>query len=309
MIIADLMTDIVAGVAPEQSLLSAIKLMQEHGCSCVLITEDGAPQGIITERDVVRIFNENITGDQHGDLAVAALQVADVMTREPVCVKQSTSLYDALLLARSRKLRHILVVDDDEKLVGLVTQTDMVNAYVHLIERQVELENLNQQLHLLSNEDALMHIGNRRAMEVELDFTEASAIRYKKYYALALLDVDWFKKYNDHYGHLQGDEALKKLALIIQDNMRDVDRVYRYGGEEILLLMPGSSRADAIVAADRIRHAVEAEKIPHVQSPLSFLTVSVGVAEGSQQSWEEVVSVADTALYRAKEAGRNKVSD
>ena len=309
MIIADLMTDIVAGVEPGYSLLSAVELMEKQGCSCVLVSDVGHPLGIITERDVVRIFNERFSTNQSNGMGVSHLTVADVMTREPVCVKQTTSLYDALLLARSRKLRHIMVVDDSEKLVGLVTQTDMVDAYVHLIERQAELENQNQQLHLLSNEDALMKIGNRRAMEVELDFTEASAIRYKKNYAIALLDVDIFKKYNDHYGHQQGDMALKKLADIIKDNMRDVDRVYRYGGEEILLLMPGSSRADAIIAADRIRQAVLDSKIPHSESPLGWLTVSVGVADGAEKPWVEVVSAADKALYRAKAGGRNKVSD
>ncbi len=302
MIIGELMTDIVAGVSPADCLADAVAIMCEKQCSCVLVSESGFPKGIITERDIVRLFSEALINRDVADVAVA-----EVMTKDPVCVQQTTSLYDALVLARSRKLRHLLVINEHEQLVGLVTQTDMVDAYVHLIERQSQLETENHELHLLSNEDALMKIGNRRAMEVELNFTEASARRYKKGYAIALMDVDFFKKYNDYYGHQRGDNALRALADTIKDSMRESDRVYRYGGEEILLLMPETNKDDAIVAAERVREAVETMALPHKESPFECLTISIGVAASCEENWRELIESADKALYQAKGSGRNKV--
>ncbi|MFA7553988.1 MAG: diguanylate cyclase [Spongiibacteraceae bacterium] len=302
MTIGDLMTAIIAKVTPDVSLVTVVAMMRDKKCSCVLVVVDDYPKGIITEREIVRVF---ATVVERKDMP--ELTVGEVMTVDPVCVQQDVFLYDALILARSRKLRHLLVVNEDGKLVGLVTHTDMVNAYVQLVERQSRLEFENQQLHLLSNEDALMKIGNRRAMEVELAFTEASAKRYNKSYGIALIDVDLFKRYNDCYGHQQGDEALKALANIIKAAMRDTDRVYRYGGEEILLLMSETSGADALRVAERIRRAVESAQWPHQQSPYNTLTISIGVSVGQQDPWQDLIDRADGALYRAKADGRNTV--
>lgn len=302
--IGDLMKAVVAEIAPQRPLAEAVAQMRDHNCSCVLVTEAGKPRGILTERDLVRLFADSLQNQQ-----LPEFLVADVMTPEPVCVRANLSLYDALLVSRSRRLRHLLVVDDTEHVVGVVTQTDMVDAYVALIERQAELESQNRELQLLSNEDALMGIGNRRAMEVELDYTEASARRYQKTYAIALIDVDWFKKYNDHYGHQQGDEALKALATAVQGSMRDSDRLYRYGGEELLLLMPEAGAVEAYFAAERVRAAVEGMHMPHEESVFGVLTVSIGLAAEAAESWQVLVDRADKALYQAKEHGRNRVSD
>jgi len=231
------------------------------------------------------------------------------MTIEPVCVHESTSLYDGLLLAQSRGLRHILVVDENELLVGLVTQTDMTNAYVKLLERQTELETANQALHLLSFEDSLMGIGNRRAMEVELSFAEALEKRYKKTYAVALIDVDFFKKYNDHYGHQAGDDALVAIVCAIKSSMRETDKLFRYGGEEILLFMPETRAEYALIPAERARKAVQALQLPHSESPLDRVSISVGVAYEQGEEWQALVARADQALYKAKESGRDKVCE
>lgn len=302
--ISDLMTAISVGVTPDTSTASAIRLMQEKRCSCVVVSEDGYPRGIITERDVVRFFVKSL--DQ---CLNTEIPIAEVMTRDPVCVRESTSLHDALLVAKSRRLRHLLVINECEQLLGLVTQTDMVNAYLLLVERQTELETENKALHMLSNEDPLMGIGNRRAMEVDLGFTEASAKRYNKDYALALIDVDWFKPYNDFYGHQMGDQVLRQLAETINASKRIADRAYRYGGEEVLLLMPETSKAEAMIAAERIRRAIAEMRIAHEQSPAGNVTISVGVAAAEQETWKELLHRSDQALYKAKQSGRNTVCE
>lgn len=297
------MSKIAASVSPNDRLSAVIDLMHSQRNSCVLVTENGLPKGIFTERDVVGIFSELQVSKQIPNVAIG-----QVMTTNPVCVSEDMSMYDALMLARSRQLRHLPVIDRNEKLVGLVTQTDMVDAYLDLVGHQAVLESENQQLYLLSYEDSLMKIGNRRAMDVELAFTEASSRRYQKQYAVALLDVDYFKKFNDHYGHQQGDEALRALADTVKQVMRDADRVYRYGGEELLLIMPETGVEEAVVAADRIRQAVEAMQLEHSGSPYQCLTISAGVAASSGGAWSELVAKADQALYKAKHEGRNRVS-
>ncbi len=307
MVIAELMAKNVVSVSPNEMFSTVVLLMREKNYSCILVSENEKPKGIVTERDVVRFFAkallpEEATSPKFNDVSVNA-----VMTPEPVCVQETTSLYDALLLSQSRSLRHLLVVDKNEKLAGLVTQTNMVNAYVKLMERQTELESANQALHLLSHEDVLMKIGNRRAMEIDLNFTEASAKRYNRPYAAALIALDLFKKYNDHYGHQAGDDALKAIAGAIKLSMRKTDRLYRYGGEELLLLLPETCGENARVAAERTRKAVQAIQLPHAKSPLGQVTISIGVAYDHREGWQALVARADKALYKAKQSGRNKV--
>lgn len=307
MIVSEFMTVAIAGVTPKEMFSSVISLLREQNCSCIPVSDKGRPKGIITERDVVRYLADNLLRQATTNPYFDDVPVSDVMTPEPVCVQETTSLYDALMLTRCRKLRHLLVVDESENLVGVITQTDIVNAYVKLMEHQAELETENQMLHLLSYEDSLMKIGNRRAMEVELSYAEASTRRYNKTYAVALIDVDFFKKYNDNYGHQAGDDALAAIAHALKSSIRDTDRLYRYGGEEILLLLPELSGKKAFSAAERAKKAVENLQIPHAKSPLGRVTVSIGVASEQGEEWKLLITRADKALYNAKKSGRNKV--
>jgi len=307
MIVGELMSKVTAGVSPRTMLSEVARLMLEKKYSCVLISDKGYPKGIITERDVVRIYADTMLQDETVVPEFHDLPVGDVMTSKPVCVFESTSLYDALQLARTNKIRHLLVVNDKEKLVGLVTQTDMVDARDKLIERQLELENANKALELLSYEDSLMKIGNRRAMEVDLSYMDSFTKRYGKTYALAIIDIDFFKKYNDHYGHQMGDETLQSVASAIKSSMRGTDKLFRYGGEEILLLMPETNIEQSQIAADRVRQAVQHAVTPHVESLIGVVTVSVGVAAGKTKQWQDLVKRADKALYQAKNTGRNSV--
>lgn len=307
MIISELMVDELACVPPSEMFLSAVTLMRTKALSCILISENGKPIGIITKQDVVRCFAKSPQGETTENSHFIGVPVSDVMTIEPVCVEKTSSLSDALLLARSLNLRHLLVVDENEMLAGLVTQTDMTDAYINLMGRHTELELENRNLKLLSLEDSLMGIGNRRAMEVELSFTEALAKRYKKTYAVALIDVDFFKKYNDHYGHQTGDDALVAIACAIKSCMRETDKLFRYGGEEILLLLPETRAEYALVAAERVRKAVQTLQLPHTGSPLNRVSISIGVASEQGEEWRELVARADKALYKAKESGRDKV--
>ncbi len=309
MIIKELMVQVLVCVGPNEMFSSVLSLMREKALSCILVSENENPIGIITERDVVSFFANVMFNVPSVNPHFQDITASDVMTIKPVCVNDKTSLYDALLLARSRSLRHLLVVDKNEKLVGLVTQTNMANAYVELLQRQTKLETENQNLQLLSHEDSLMKIGNRRAMEVELGFADALAKRYKKTYAIALIDVDLFKKYNDHYGHQAGDDALAAIANAIKSSMRETDKLFRYGGEEILLLLPETRGENAFVSAERARQTVQDLQLPHSESPFDRVSISIGVASDQGEGWRALVARADKALYIAKESGRDKVNE
>ena len=290
-------------VSLETSLKIAISKMAETRSSCLLVVTEQKPVGIVTERDVSMLFAEVLAG--RGDLE---RQVQEIMTPEPVCVTEHSLFKDALMLSRSRKLRHLPVLNEQDLLTGLVTQTNLVDAYAGLVDKQDELENSVEQLKLLSLEDPLLGIGNRRAMEVDLAFTEADAIRHHKTYAVALLDIDFFKGFNDTYGHQTGDDALRVVAQTIKQTVRTSDRVFRYGGEEILILMPEANMESAFKCADRARKAVENLQIPHEGSPLGVLTLSGGVASEEEGVWVDLVDRADKALYRSKNNGRNRTT-
>ena len=139
------------------------------------------------------------------------------------------------------------------------------------------------------------------------------ALRYGDHYSITIIDIDDFKPYNDHYGHLQGDDALRKVARALQSGLRRSDRLCRYGGEEFAVLLPQTRLEGAATAADRLRLLVEDLQVEHELGTHQVLTVSCGVAEVGRfgpfpEHWSEIISQADQALYEAKRRGRNRVS-
>jgi two-component system chemotaxis response regulator CheY len=134
------------------------------------------------------------------------------------------------------------------------------------------------------------------------------ARRYGHHYSAALCDIDWFKAYNDHYGHLEGDQVLARVAQTIRGGLRQGDGLYRYGGEEFLVLLPEQALDEACIAMDRVRREVERLAIPTVGA-FGILSISIGVSELSQkdETWDDWLRRVDAALYLAKEKGRNRI--
>ncbi|MBK6998473.1 MAG: diguanylate cyclase [Rhodoferax sp.] len=178
-------------------------------------------------------------------------------------------------------------------------------------ERTQELAQANAHLHRLSLTDALTGIANRRHFDEALQTEWRRAARSGQMLALAMIDVDWFKRYNDHYGHQRGDACLKAVAQVLGSCSRRVaDLVARYGGEEFAFIAPETERGAMQAVAEEIRRAVEAMAMAHSQSLFGHVTVSIGVAcmvPAPHLGPENLIQAADAALYRAKEAGRNQV--
>jgi diguanylate cyclase (GGDEF)-like protein len=232
-------------------------------------------------------------------LLVAALLYGQV-TGAPVGARITLSLgllfSGATLIARGglleRRLRTLLA---DER-----------SARRELALREAELARSNERLSEDVRHDALTGMRNRWALAEDLPRLEALARQTGESFALALCDVDRFKAYNDRLGHLAGDQALQWLGATISDELRGGDAAYRYGGEEVLLLLRNVQPQDAVAVAERIRSAVSAAAMPHPEGLGGVITVSIGIAAGTHDA-AALLASADAALYEAKSAGRNRV--
>lgn len=176
-----------------------------------------------------------------------------------------------------------------------------------------ELNRLNAQLAMQARTDPLTGLGNRLRLHEELEAFHDRAQRYGHRYAVALCDLDEFKRYNDTYGHLRGDETLRRVGRLLGVLRRAGDGAFRYGGEELLVVMANQSVVDAVLAMERFRQQVERLGIVHEgrTSPPPVMTVSVGVAgwePGRDDTPASIIAAADAALYRSKKEGRNRVT-
>ena len=184
-------------------------------------------------------------------------------------------------------------------------------AYRVLEELKLELERKNAILLELSELDGLTGIANRRRFDRELDGEWRRCHREGSELALILIDVDYFKRYNDSYGHLMGDEVLRRVAASLGQSLkRTSDLVARYGGEEFGVLLPSTGTREAAAIAEKLRRVVFDLAIPHARSEIDGrVTISLGVAALSAAEdthTGELVALADGALYEAKRGGRNR---
>ncbi|WP_016925447.1 diguanylate cyclase domain-containing protein [Prochlorothrix hollandica] len=192
-------------------------------------------------------------------------------------------------------------------LSSLLEQLELAIQQAHLYQ---QLQLANQELRQLANVDSLTGVANRRYFDTYLAETWARLQQEQALFSLILCDIDYFKAYNDHYGHPHGDACLQQVAqAIAQATHRPTDLAARYGGEEFALLLPYTSPEGAQQVAQRLQQNIAALAIPHAQSNLDpHLTLSIGLSTlmpNPASSPEQLVSMADRALYHAKEQGRN----
>ncbi len=189
----------------------------------------------------------------------------------------------------------------------------VLKLHQQLQSKNHELETANVRLRRLSRLDALMEIGNRLAFDEAAAEFHDRAVRYRSPYGVVMCDVDFFKSYNDHHGHWAGDQVLKQVAAVIRDCLRASDGAFRYGGEEIVVLLAEQTAAEAAITGERLRATVESLRLSRPDLAAgAFLTISCGVAacpidQEPLPGWEVVLGWADQALYRAKAGGRNRV--
>ncbi|MCX8193882.1 MAG: GGDEF domain-containing protein [Candidatus Pacearchaeota archaeon] len=176
---------------------------------------------------------------------------------------------------------------------------------------QKVLEKLFDELYLFATRDHLTGVFNRRILDELLSHEIERAIRHGLPLSVILFDIDNFKTYNDAYGHLQGDMALKKVTKEVQKLTRKEDFVARYGGEEFIIVLPDTKIEKAKEIAERIRKRISEIKIPAVSKNLKKgydkVTISMGIAQLTKKGIHHMLHIADLALYRAKALGKNRV--
>jgi diguanylate cyclase (GGDEF)-like protein len=176
------------------------------------------------------------------------------------------------------------------------------------LDQEIELRRLNHELRIGATTDALTGLANRRQLEADLLWMSTARPGPVGTCAFLMLDLDRFKRLNDDLGHAVGDDALREVAAELRRVVRGSDTIYRYGGEEFLVIMPESTMDAARAAAERIRATIESLAIRASTAPSGILTVSCGVALSlvGREHWGTVIAAADSALYEAKATGRNR---
>ena len=180
---------------------------------------------------------------------------------------------------------------------------------IQLAETNRALEEANHRLSLLSLEDPLTGIANRRQWDITMQREWEWARRTQNPLAVLMIDVDDFKAYNDHFGHTKGDECLQQVARVLREaERRSTNLVARYGGEEFVILLCAPQPGEAEQLAERIHDGLTRLKLPHPASRVAdFITVSIGfsyLVPSLDEAWQSLTEQADQALYHAKSQGR-----
>jgi diguanylate cyclase len=195
------------------------------------------------------------------------------------------------------------------KLHSLQSSKVELTSHIQDLEKEnVELLSQLNKERKLSMMDTLTQLPNRQGFNKRLEEELSRAQRYNQYLSIAILDIDFFKRINDDFGHLVGDKVLRMIAKEMKRKCRESDYIARFGGEEFILLLPQTSLEDAHIAVDKLRKHVETCPFHYQNQPVP-LTISGGVAERqTQETVESWMDRADTALYESKHKGRNQVT-
>ena len=294
--VREYMTSPILSVDEGSTLREVAKFMKSKKTPLVLVQNKSLEYiGVVTEAD----FTRKVAAKE---CSVKTTTIDAIMSSPVKTIKGSTIMAEANKSMRQSGIRH-LIVTDNEEFVGLLSLINFFKYY----------EEVEEYLSDLAINDGLTKIHNRRYFDEILSVEWKRARRERSPLSLIMLDIDYFKKYNDTYGHQAGDETLVKVARAISETMRrPADIVARYGGEEFVVVLPNVPQEDAAKMSEIIRAKIEDLEIEHKLSSINkFLTMSLGIASmvpSSDSSPEELLNKADKALYNAKIRGRNCVT-
>jgi len=296
--IKQLLEDEKTTVVQAENGRQGVELFHSEGPDCILLDYvmpdmDGIDvlAELIADRDRPPVAGVMLTGSGSESVAVKAMK---------------HGVHDYLV--KGEMTPEILHRAIQDAIAKVNAEREHGERYEHMTQVSQQLAEANAELTQMACKDPLTNLFNRRAMDEYLTQEHERSLRYGHLYNVIMLDIDHFKLFNDAQGHPAGDDCLRQVARSIKQTVRVADVAGRYGGEEFIVLVPHTSLDGTQTLATRIRDAVYDLNIPHPASPTADrVTVSLGVAAGLAERWEDIVREADEALYRAKKTGRNRV--
>jgi diguanylate cyclase (GGDEF)-like protein len=295
------------------------KLVDIVGCaSCAILMIEEEKVRILAQQGYAKALAEG-GFDAHGPEIKYVIDTKQSIHRGDITSSPAVGSIPAGCSAKSMVCTPVLINDQAKGIVKLDSPDE--NAFdeedfgfVELMAQEMsiamERASLQSQVQVLTIRDSLTGCFNRKKLDEDLEIEVARARRYHRPLSLLMIVVDWVKKYSDVHGCAARDELLKKMAGICRRNVRMVDGVYRYGGEEFVILLPETAEENALLAVRRIKRTIERESSKGKQEiqPNKKIVVSVGVASypWSGEDKDELLRAAAFSLYRARQLGRNR---
>ncbi|HET7885385.1 MAG TPA: GGDEF domain-containing protein [Bradyrhizobium sp.] len=288
-----------------------------------VVNETLARTGKLTESDLEQIYETYLshikTTDRIDKVGARVIgEIDDVVLLIDEALAMSATYSDSLACV-SEKLATALNREQVKKLVdSLVKTTHEMRDTTKVLEDRLalskaEISNLQQSLEAIRAEsltDPLTGLGNRKYFDRSLETAVASAIETSEPLSLLMFDIDYFKSFNDSYGHLTGDQVLRLVGMSLKQSIKGQDITARYGGEEFAVVLPNTALRQALTVADHIRRAVMSKELKKKSTGeiLGRVTISVGVSMLKPgDDMDSLIERADACLYAAKRAGRNRV--
>ncbi|MGE0050914.1 MAG: diguanylate cyclase [Arcobacter sp.] len=291
------------------STIQAIKMMKDNNSdSIIIIDDDHKPIGIFTTKDFINLIHKN--SNLHKPINL-------YMSKPVYTLSENSTIAEAIDFIRDKHFKRIVVTNEEEEITGILTQKELLriiyNKWIDFIKEEGNrISKMNEELlskaSMLEEKasfDFLTKLYNRRKFNTFLEYEISKANRYKEeYLSLLLVDIDYFKNVNDYYGHLVGDNILQEVSKILTICSRDTDIVARWGGEEFILMLPQTNVEQAFLVAQKLRATIEKHKFDEVK----HITCSIGVTQFQKNEDKDTLfKRVDSALYKAKNAGRNRV--
>ncbi|MGL5082893.1 MAG: diguanylate cyclase domain-containing protein [Microcoleaceae cyanobacterium] len=326
---------IILCVDDERTILDSLKveLKSVLGRRCMIETAEGGQEALelINElqegqEEVAVVLSDYIMPGMRGDELLRQIHERSPKTLKILLTGQADLPAIGNAIRYAKLYRYIAKPWESEDLK--LTVLEAINSYQQdqkLAEQTQQLQRMNQELQQMAEQlqqvnfelqqlaitDSLTELANRRQFDAFLTHEWLRMMREKQVLSLIFCDVDFFKDYNDRYGHPQGDLCLQQIAQVIRRTVqRPGDLAARYGGEEFVVILPNTPAEGAFTVSELIRQAVKSLRIPHAGSKISeVVTLSLGVSSWVPSldfSPEDLIKVADQALYEAKQAGRDR---
>jgi diguanylate cyclase (GGDEF)-like protein len=304
-----LMSSNIKKAHQDDSTKSVIALMNDNIYDCVVIYDnENNAVGIITTKDIVKLFGER------KDLQK---RVSSYMSTPLESINHTASIAQALEFIQSRNFKRIIVKDEDNIIVGLITQEELISKiytkWAKIVNHEKsQLQQLNMALknkaalfEQQASMDKLTSLYNRVKLEQVLSDEIARVQRYKsETFSICLFDVDDFKSINDEFGHITGDIILQRIAGVVKNGIRTTDVGCRWGGEEFIVVFPLTNIFQAAEACEKLRKSINHLSFDGVKS----VSCSFGVAQFEfEDTTHSLISRADEAMYKAKKSGKNRV--